>query len=56
MPAGDYPAMLGMIARGELDPGRLVRSVIDLGDAPAALMDMDQLSAGLGMTVISAGA
>jgi len=56
MPAGDYPAMLGMIARGELDPERLVRSVIDLGDAPAALMGMDQLSAGLGMTVISAGA
>jgi D-arabinose 1-dehydrogenase-like Zn-dependent alcohol dehydrogenase len=55
MPAGDYPAMLEMIARGDLDPRRLVHSLIDLAAAPAALMAMDDPSGILGMTVISAG-
>jgi alcohol dehydrogenase len=54
MPAGDYPAMLELIARGDLDPRRLVRSVIDLAAAPAALMAMDEPSPSPGMTVISA--
>jgi alcohol dehydrogenase len=54
MPAGDYPAMLELIARGELDPRRLVRSVIDLAAAPAALMAMDEPSPSPGITVITA--
>ncbi len=53
MPAGDYPGMLAMIASGDLDPRLLVRSVIDLAAAPAALMAMDQPSAGVGITVIA---
>ncbi|MEO7941906.1 MAG: zinc-dependent alcohol dehydrogenase family protein [Marmoricola sp.] len=53
MPAGDYPAMLAMIADGTLDPRLLVHSVIDLAAAPAALMAMDDPSAALGITVIS---
>ena len=53
MPAGDYPTMLEMIARGELDPRRLVGSVIDLAGAPAALTAMDGHSPVAGMTVIA---
>jgi alcohol dehydrogenase len=53
MPAGDYPAMLELIARGALDPRRLVRSVIDLAAAPAALMAMDEPSPSPGITVIT---
>jgi D-arabinose 1-dehydrogenase-like Zn-dependent alcohol dehydrogenase len=52
MPAGDYPEMLAMIARGDLDPRLLVHSVIGLSAAPAALMAMDQPSTSPGMTVI----
>jgi D-arabinose 1-dehydrogenase-like Zn-dependent alcohol dehydrogenase len=48
MPAGDYPEMLAMIAQGALDPRHLVQKVIDLDDAPAALMEMT----GPGLTVI----
>ena len=53
MPAGDYPAMLGMIARGALDPRRLVGTIIELSEAPAALMGMDAQPAVAGMTVIA---
>ena len=54
MPAGDYPAMLELIAGGALDPRRLVGSVIDLDRAPAALMAMDAPVAGAaGMTVVA---
>ncbi len=42
MPAGDYPAMLDLVASGALDPRELVGSVIDLAGAPAALMAMDE--------------
>jgi alcohol dehydrogenase len=52
MPAGDYPEMLEMIARGDLDPRLLVHSVIDLQAAPAALVAMDEPSPSPGMTVI----
>lgn len=52
MPAGDYPEMLEMIARGDLDPRLLVHSVIGLPSAPAALMAMDEPSTSPGMTVI----
>ncbi len=52
MPSGDYPEMLALIASGELDPRRLVTSVIDLAEAPAALMALDGPSAAQGITVI----
>ncbi|MCW2760184.1 MAG: alcohol dehydrogenase [Marmoricola sp.] len=53
MPAGDYPEMLEMISRGDLDPRLLVRSGIDLAAAPAALMALDRPSAAFGFTVIT---
>jgi alcohol dehydrogenase len=53
MPAGDYPAMLELIASGALDPRRLVGSVIDLDAAPAALMAMDDADRPAGFTVVS---
>lgn len=55
MPAADYPPMLELIARGVLDPGRLVGRVIGLGEAGAALAAMGMGSDGsatVGMTVI----
>jgi D-arabinose 1-dehydrogenase-like Zn-dependent alcohol dehydrogenase len=52
MPAGDYTAMLAMIARGDLDPRRLVGAEIDLASAPAALMAMDRPATVPGLTVI----
>ncbi len=55
MPAGDYPGMLGLVASGALDPRRLVGSVIDLADAPAALRGMDEPSASTGITVVAMG-
>jgi alcohol dehydrogenase len=56
MPAGDYPEMLAMIARGELDPRLLVGSVIAFDAAPEAMMAMDRPPVGAGLTVISAAA
>ncbi|MET0997358.1 MAG: zinc-binding dehydrogenase, partial [Marmoricola sp.] len=53
MPAGDYPEMLALIASGDLDPRRLVGSVIDLVGAPAALRAMDEPSASTGLTVVA---
>jgi alcohol dehydrogenase len=53
MPAGDYPAMLDLIADGVLDPRQLVGSVIDLAGAPAALRGMDDPPASTGVTVIA---
>jgi alcohol dehydrogenase len=41
MPAVDYPAMLGLVASGALDPQRLVTRRIGLADAGAALAEMD---------------
>jgi alcohol dehydrogenase len=52
MPAGDYPAMLALIASGALDPRRLVGAVVGLGDAPDALVAMDDLSVAAGITVV----
>ncbi len=59
MAAGDYPPMLDLIARGVLDPGRLVGRVIGLDEAGAALAAMGETStvragagAGAGLTVI----
>jgi len=38
MPAHRYPALLGLIAAGRLDPAGLVTGEIPLDDAPAALV------------------
>lgn len=51
MPAHEYPAMLGLIARGALDPLALVGRTISLGEAPAALAGFAS-SPHAGMTVI----
>jgi alcohol dehydrogenase len=40
MSASDYPPMLQLVADGSLRPGLLVRDVITLDEAPAALMAM----------------
>jgi threonine dehydrogenase-like Zn-dependent dehydrogenase len=37
MAAHDYPELLGLIAAGRLDPGRLVTRELTLDDAGAAL-------------------
>ena len=42
MAARDYPAMLEMITDGGLEPRRLLGAVIDLDQAGAALMAMDE--------------
>ncbi len=52
MPAGDYPALLGLISRGVLDPRRLVGPVLDLASGPAALQAMGTGSAAPGITVL----
>ncbi|HET6480783.1 MAG TPA: alcohol dehydrogenase catalytic domain-containing protein [Actinoplanes sp.] len=41
MAAADYPPMLDLVARGRLDPGRLVGSVIPLEAVGVALTTMD---------------
>jgi alcohol dehydrogenase len=41
MAAADYPAMLKLVAKGLLQPSRLVGTVIPLADAGEALMAMD---------------
>ena len=53
MAAHDYPEMLGLVADGTLDPGRLVRERIGLGDAAARLEALGRPGAGAGgVTVI----
>lgn len=54
MAAADYPRMLAMVAAGELDPRRLVGSVIPLAEAGAALMAMDAPVAGQAGIVVAA--
>ncbi|HEY2299824.1 MAG TPA: zinc-binding dehydrogenase [Jatrophihabitans sp.] len=51
MAAHDYPAMLAEIAQSRLDPRRLVKNVISLDEAPAALAAMSQASSP-GVTVV----
>ena len=51
MAAHAYPEMLGLIAAGRLDPGRLVTSRIPLDEAPAALEAMGS-SSPRGVTII----
>lgn len=52
MAAHDYPQMLGEIAAGSLDPGRLVGQVISLEQAGDALVAMSQPPTQSGMTVV----
>ena len=52
MAAGDYPAMLALIADQTLRPERLIGQVIGLAGAGAALAAMSQPPAAAGMTVI----
>ena len=52
MQAHRYGAMLDMVGSGKLDPARLVGDRIELAEAPAALMGMDDFGA-VGATVIT---
>ena len=52
MQAHRYGAMLDMVARGQLDPARLVGQQISLAQAPQALMEMDKFQS-VGATVIT---
>jgi len=52
MPAHQYPEMLQLVADGRLDPSLLVGRVIDLAQAPAALVAMSQPATTAGMTVV----
>ncbi|HTT51211.1 MAG TPA: zinc-dependent alcohol dehydrogenase family protein [Streptosporangiaceae bacterium] len=52
MAAGDYPALLAMIADHTLRPGRLTGRVIGLAEAGPALAAMGQPPAAAGMTVV----
>lgn len=42
MAAADYPELLGLITSGRLDPRALVGEVVDLAEAGAALMALDE--------------
>jgi D-arabinose 1-dehydrogenase-like Zn-dependent alcohol dehydrogenase len=55
MAAHEYPAMLAMIESGKLTPQRLIGSVIDLDEAPAALMAMSEPALTPGMTIVRIG-
>lgn len=52
MAARDYPALLELVASGELRPDRLVGSVVGLADAGAALAAMSRPATTAGMTVV----
>jgi alcohol dehydrogenase len=52
MQAWRYPEMMGMIARGVLQPQKLIQKRIKLTEAPAALAAMDKFE-GTGITVIT---
>ncbi|WP_374652855.1 zinc-dependent alcohol dehydrogenase family protein [Dongia sp.] len=51
IPASRFPAILGMIGAGRLDPAKLVTRRIELGEAGAALAALDRFQ-GAGVTVI----
>ncbi len=42
--AADYAPLLSLVAAGKLDPRRLVRRIISLAEAPAALADLNAFS------------
>ncbi|HEU5000929.1 MAG TPA: alcohol dehydrogenase catalytic domain-containing protein [Lapillicoccus sp.] len=51
MAAADYPAMLALVERGDLDPGRLIERTIGLEEAAALLPRFDQARVA-GVTVV----
>ena len=51
MQAHRFPAILELVSRADLDPGRLVQSTIGLDQLPQVLTDMGAFT-GLGITVI----
>ena len=52
MPAHQYAELLDLVADGRLDPSLLVGRVIELAEAPAALVAMSQPPTTAGMTVV----
>ena len=52
MAAADFPAILDMVARGELDPEALVEREVTLEQGAEAIMAMDRGS-NLGMTMVT---
>ena len=52
MAASDFPAILGMVARGELNPEALVAREVGIEEGAAAIMAMDNGSS-LGMTMVT---
>jgi alcohol dehydrogenase len=55
MPAHQYDELLRLVTDGTLDPARLVGRVIDLAEAPAALVGMGRPATTAGMTVVRLG-
>jgi alcohol dehydrogenase len=51
MAAGDYPGMLALIERGDLQPQQLIERVVGLSEGAALLTTVDQASPA-GMTII----
>ncbi|HSP75495.1 MAG TPA: alcohol dehydrogenase catalytic domain-containing protein [Cryobacterium sp.] len=52
MPAGDYPALLALVASGRLRPQDLIGRRVSLAEAPAALAAMSDPAAPAGVTLI----
>ncbi len=52
MPAHQYAELLDLVADGTLDPSLLVGRVIELAEAPAALVAMSEPATTVGMTVV----
>jgi D-arabinose 1-dehydrogenase-like Zn-dependent alcohol dehydrogenase len=52
MPAHQYAELLDLVADGRLDPSLLVGRVIELAQAPAALVAMSEPATTVGMTVV----
>jgi D-arabinose 1-dehydrogenase-like Zn-dependent alcohol dehydrogenase len=53
MAAGDYPAMMAMVADGTLRPERAIGRVIGLAEVGQALAAMSRPGSGAGMTVVT---
>ena len=52
MPAHQYGELLDLVADGRLEPALLVGRVIDLAEAPGALVAMSEPPTTTGMTVV----
>ena len=49
--AADYPGLLDLVARGEVEPGRMINTITDLGGAGRTLMAMAEPGSSAGITV-----